>query len=111
MPRIAAERASKQLHAFAVAVPSNNTSYGWQIEDNEFDYNWKAIRIAADQDHGIRPLPSSGEFGIPALSPHHHTIINNNIQNSNIGIELLHTEGTAFKGNHFSGNRRDIQEE
>jgi parallel beta-helix repeat protein len=102
---------SKQIPTFAVAVPSNNTSYGWQIEDNEFDYNWKAIRIAADQDHGTRPLPSSGEFGTPALSPHHHTIINNNIQNSNIGIELLHTEGTVFKGNHFYGNRRDIQEE
>jgi parallel beta-helix repeat protein len=102
---------SKSIPAFTQAVPANDTSYGWQIVNNEFDNNWKAIRIAADQDHGVRPLSPGGEYGFPAPIPHHHAIVNNTIHNSIIGIEIFRAEGTAYRKNHFSGNRQDIQEE
>ncbi|MEJ5309084.1 MAG: DUF1565 domain-containing protein [Anaerolineae bacterium] len=70
--------------------------------------NRKAIRIAADQDHGIRPLDPSGRWGQPAPRPHDHAIYRNTITGNVIGIELVDAEATTLAENQFHGNVRDI---
>jgi parallel beta-helix repeat protein len=95
---------SKHIPGFARPVPDNNTSYNWLIKDNTFTRNVKAIRIAANQDHGIRPLKSSGEWGLPAPKPHDHIIRGNQIVDNRIGIELLGVEGTFLQDNNFKNN-------
>lgn len=62
----------------------NATSSDWLIERNKLTQNKKAIRIAADQDHGIRPLHRE-ESSVP---PNNHIIQNNEILDNVIGIEL-----------------------
>lgn len=62
------------------SLPENITSYDWKIENNSFIGNQKAIRIAADQDHGIRKLPESGELGLPAPKPANHIIRDNKFE-------------------------------
>lgn len=62
----------------------NPTSSDWMIERNKLTQNKKAIRIAADQDHGIRPLHRE-ESSVP---PNNHIIQNNEILDNVIGIEL-----------------------
>jgi len=98
---------SKHISGFAHAVPENNTSYDWLIENNTFTGDGKAIRIAADQDHGIRPLPPSGEWGTPAPTPHDHTIRNNQIQHSRVGIELVGVKNTILDSNMLNHNVKD----
>jgi hypothetical protein len=56
------------------------------ITNNTFQVNRIAVRIAADQDHGLRPLPASGDYGLPAPAPRNHTL----------------------RGNHFSLNVQDF---
>lgn len=90
---------SKRIPAFESGVPENTTSYNWLIEENRFVRNRKAIRIAADQDHGIRPLPPSGEWGFPAPTPHDHTIRCNDFIENSVNIELCNTESTLIQGN------------
>ena len=62
----------------------NVTSSDWLIERNKLLQNKKAIRIAANQNHGIRPL----EREKSSILPNHHVIQNNEIRGNNIGIEL-----------------------
>ncbi len=99
---------SKHIPAFAKVVPDNNTSYDWTIEDNTFTGNRTAIRVAADQDHGIRPLDPSGRWGQPAPRPHDHVILRNAIKDGVIGVELVDAEGTTLTENQFHGNVRDV---
>lgn len=99
---------SKHIPAFAKAVPDNDTSYEWTIEDNTFTGNRTAIRIAADQDHGVRPLDPSGRWGQPAPRPHDHVIRRNAITGSVIGVELVDAEATTLTENQFHDNIRDI---
>lgn len=99
---------SKHIPGFARAVPENDTSYAWLIENNTFTGDRKAIRIAADQDHGIRPLAPSGEWGTPAPPPHDHTIRENKIQQCRIGIELVGVKNSYLEGNIFADNVSDL---
>lgn len=80
---------SKHVAAFAAAVPENDTSRDWLIEQNHFAHNTIAIRVAADQDHGIRDLPASTPRS-PA--PRNHTIRANHIAQGQIAVELVGVE-------------------
>jgi parallel beta-helix repeat protein len=102
---------SKHIPGFAQAVPENNTSYDWLIENNTLTGDGKAIRIVADQDHGIRPLAPSGEWGTPAPKPHDHTIRENNIKHSRVAVELLGVENTILDRNSLDGNVADLIEQ
>jgi parallel beta-helix repeat protein len=102
---------SKTLPDFTPVVPENMTSYNWQIEENTFLHNDTGIRIAANQDHGIRPLPASGELGLAAPRPHHHTIVRNSFRENRVGIELENVGDTLTDRNEFTGNlETDLRE-
>lgn len=73
----------------------NQTSQDWQIERNKLIQNKKAIRIAANQNHGIRAL--DGELS--PITPNNHTIYNNEIRGNVIGIELEKTKRTRLNQN------------
>jgi parallel beta-helix repeat protein len=68
----------------------NTTSSDWSIERNRLLQNRKAIRIAADQNHGVYPLREEKS----TVPPHHHVIQNNDIRGNVIGIELQNTKDT-----------------
>lgn len=101
---------SKHIRGFAQAVPENDTSYNWLIEENNFNGDNKAIRIAANQDHGIRPLSPSGEWGTAAPPPHDHTIRGNTIQHSRLAIELADVKDTTLEDNLLEHNHQDLFE-
>ena len=84
----------------------NATSSDWLIERNQLIQNKKAIRIAANQNHGVRPL--DGEHS--SILPNNHRIQNNEIRGSIIGIELEKTKGTQTNGNAFDNLVKDIDE-
>lgn len=92
---------SKYVAGFAQAVPQNDTSRDWQIEHNRFWHNNKAIRIAANQDHGIRSLPQSDK--LPPL-PRNHQIRHNKIEGNRIGVELEAAVDTTLAQNEWKGN-------
>jgi parallel beta-helix repeat protein len=92
---------------FLKTVPGMNpTSRDWLIERNKLIQNKKAIRIAADQDHGVRKL-SREESPVP---PHHHTIRNNEIRSNNIGVELDHVKDTQMDQNKLENLLTDLVE-
>ncbi|MFQ5400073.1 MAG: right-handed parallel beta-helix repeat-containing protein [Anaerolineae bacterium] len=92
---------SKYVAGFARPVPQNDTSRNWLIEDNTFWRNSTAVRIAANQDHGIRPLPD----GVPATPPpHHHTIRRNQLQENRVGIELQGVRDSRIEANEMRDN-------
>jgi len=101
---------SKHIPQFARAVPDNDTSYRWTIEDNTFAGNRTAIRIAADQDHGIRPLDPTGRWGQPAPRPRDHVIRRNVIEGSVTGVELTGVAATTVEANQFRDNVHDVVE-
>jgi parallel beta-helix repeat protein len=85
-----------RFYDFLKTVPNMNpTSSDWRIERNKLMQNKKAIRIAANQNHGIRPL--DGETS--SVSPHDHRIENNEIRNNVIGIELEKVQDTQMNQN------------
>jgi parallel beta-helix repeat protein len=86
---------SKRIPSFDRVVPKNNTSYEWRIENNVFAHNRRAIRIAADQDHGIRPYTPDGS----APHPHDHTVRNNQFQGNVQVFDLVNAERTAIEDN------------
>jgi hypothetical protein len=90
---------SKRIPDFEKAVPENDTSREWLMEGNTFSGNNKAIRIAADQDHGIRALPPSGEWGLPAPKPQGHIIRKNRFEKNGIDHEFAGVEDTALEEN------------
>lgn len=94
---------SKYVEQFAATFPENATSYGWSIEENTFLRNVKAIRIAADQDHGIRNMPAEVS-GRDELRPHAHLLRKNQIQDNRVGIELHQADRTVIEGNTLSAN-------
>jgi parallel beta-helix repeat protein len=82
---------------FLKKVPEMNaTSRDWLIERNRLIQNKKAIRIAANQDHGIRGLNEESQSSIP---PNNHIIQNNEIRGNIIGIELEHVNDTQMDQN------------
>ncbi len=94
-------------YEFLKTVPNMNiTSSDWLIERDKLIQNRKAIRIAADQDHGVRPLleePSS-----PA--PNKHIIQNNEIRDNVIGIELEKVQDTEMNQNTFNNLIANLDE-
>ncbi|MCB9136070.1 MAG: right-handed parallel beta-helix repeat-containing protein [Anaerolineales bacterium] len=76
---------SKRIPEFDAPVPKNDTSRDWLIEHNTFTSNRKAIRIAADQDHGLRPYTPHGTC--PPLRNH---VFRENIFTDNVvDVELI----------------------
>ena len=73
----------------------NETSSDWLIERNKLLQNKKAIRIAANQNHGVRPLDREKS----SVSLHDHIIQNNEIRNNIIGIELEKVKDTQMNQN------------
>jgi parallel beta-helix repeat protein len=93
---------SKYIPGFLGAVPENSSSYDWTIEENAFLHNNKAIRIAANQDHGIRPYPvPEGESPETWYRPHDHRIRSNRFQDNRIAIESVHTDRLVQEANLF----------
>ncbi len=96
-----------RLYDFLRQVPDiNPTSSDWLIERNRLLRNRKAIRIAANQDHGVRPLEAEKS---PVL-PRDHIIRNNEIRGNTIGIELENVEGTQMDQNALSNLITDLNE-
>jgi parallel beta-helix repeat protein len=79
-------------------MPEHMTSHHWLIEKNTFTRNWKAIRIAAWQDHGIRNLEKETDDE-PIYRPHDHLIRENDIQDNRIGIDLEQCDRTEITRN------------
>lgn len=85
---------SKRIPAFDAAVPQNDTSRDWVIEQNEFTANGKAIRIAADQDHGVRDFVQNGS----CPEPHNHLLRGNRFDRNAVDVDAparFLTSGTA----------------
>lgn len=85
---------SKYVEAFAQAVPANNTSRNWLITANQLLENGVALRIAADQDHGVRPLPPTTPRCPP---PHNHTLRANRFHNNRENIQALGAEAPMLE--------------
>jgi parallel beta-helix repeat protein len=79
----------------------NPTSSNWAIHANRFHDNTYGVRIAANQDHGTYPHPSSAK-DMPL--PKHHTLKQNRFTDNQIGIELENVEGTILENNRFEGS-------
>ncbi len=78
----------------------NETSEGWQIEGNRFLRNAIGIRIAANQDHGIRPSPAEGT----TPPPRDHSLTKNDIQDNRVGIELVQVRNSRVVENLLNRN-------
>jgi parallel beta-helix repeat protein len=84
----------------------NATSSNWLIERNKLLQNKKAIRIAANQDHGVRGLHE----GKSSVSPNNHIIQNNQIRGNVIGIELENVKDTQMDQNTLDNLIADLDE-
>lgn len=94
-------------YEFLKNVPDMNaTSSDWLIERNRLLQNKKAIRIAADQNHGIHALAQEKS----AIPPHHHVIQNNEIRGNIIGIELENAKDTPRDGNTLDNMLKNVNE-
>jgi parallel beta-helix repeat protein len=96
-------------YKFLKNVPNiNATSSDWLIERNRLIQNKKAIRIAADQNHGIRALEEEERS---STLPQNHVIRNNEIRDNVIGIELEKAKNTQVNGNimdNLAANFREL---
>ena len=79
---------SKRLPVFETYTAQNDTSRDWLIGENHFIENQVAVRIAADQDHGIKALPETGEYGFSAPAPSRHRLRNNQFQGNGQDFDL-----------------------
>jgi parallel beta-helix repeat protein len=85
-----------RFYDFLKTVPGMNaTSSNWLIERNKLIQNKKAIRVAANQDHGVRGLDGD----LSPIAPSNHTIQNNEIRGNIIGIELEKVKDTQMDQN------------
>lgn len=92
---------SHYVENFLEAYPDRETSRDWEIENNRFLKNGTGIRIAADQDHGIRDGNSPGP---ETFRPRSHRIVRNDIQENRIGIELVRTNRNTIRENRIHNN-------
>ena len=76
----------------------NATSSDWLIERNKLTQNKKAIRIAANQDHGTQPLHREES----SILPNKHIIQNNEIRDNVLGIELEKARDTQTNQNRLN---------
>ena len=85
-----------RFYDFLKKVPNTNvTSRDWRIEKNKLIQNKKAIRIAANQNHGVRGL----DHELSAIVPSSHRIQSNEIRSNVIGIELEKVKDTQIEQN------------
>lgn len=92
-------------YEFLKSVPNiNPTSSDWLIEHNQLVQNRKGIRIAANQDHGVRRLHEE------SFTPHDHRIRNNEIRDNIIGIELENVKDTLMDQNLSKNLITDLDE-
>ena len=92
---------------FLKNVPNMNaTSSDWLIERNKLIKNKKAIRIAANQNHGIRPL----ERDSSSIPPQNHFIQNNEIRDNIFGIELESVKDTQMNENTLGNLVKNLDE-
>ncbi len=89
---------SRYYAAFAQAVPANDTSRAWLIEGNRIGGNGVGVRIAADQDHGVRPL---APLTPRCPRPHGHALRRNRFRGNRLDIELIDVEEPLLEGNSF----------
>ncbi|HUF38618.1 MAG TPA: right-handed parallel beta-helix repeat-containing protein [Anaerolineales bacterium] len=75
---------SRRIPEFDAAVPENDTSRDWTITGNEFDHNGTAVRIAADQDHGIVPFTTNG----PAPPLGAHRVMGNTCTGNRVDLDV-----------------------
>ena len=81
---------------FLKTVPNMNlTSRDWMIERNRLIQNKKAIRIAANQNHGVVRL----ERDQSPIAPSNHSIQNNELRGNILGIELEKVKDTHLGQN------------
>jgi parallel beta-helix repeat protein len=96
-----------RFYDFLKNVPNMNaTSSGWLIERNRLIQNRKAIRIAANQNHGIRPLERESS----SIPPQNHLIQNNEIRDNILGIELERVKDTQMNGNALENLVKNLDE-
>jgi hypothetical protein len=81
------------------SLSEDTTRLDWMIESKMFISNQKAIRIASDQDHDIRPLPDCGGFGYPDPKPAHFMIRYNRFQENIYVIDKIDTINTSVDPN------------
>lgn len=84
----------------------NVTSSDWLIEKNRIIQNTTGIRIAANQNHGVRPL----ENETSPVPPQNHIIRNNEIRDNRIGIELEQAHNTETNQNVMKNFLGDLVE-
>ena len=86
-------------------MSQNDNSYDWHIEGNRFVHNNKAVRIAANQDHGIRPYPvPEGQDPATFCRPHDHILQGNIFRYNRIAVETYHADRTDAADNTYAGN-------
>lgn len=91
---------SKHVAPFAAALPGNDTSRAWLIEENRLTGNGVAVRIAGDQDHGVRPL---APLTPRSPRPHDHILRRNRFRENRLDIELLGADDPLLEENEFEG--------
>lgn len=85
-----------RFYDFLKTVPNiNATSSDWRIERNRLIQNKKAIRIAANQNHGVRSLDREKS----PIAPNNHILQNNDIRDNVIGVELENAKDTRLNEN------------
>ncbi|HSV73065.1 MAG TPA: right-handed parallel beta-helix repeat-containing protein [Chthonomonadales bacterium] len=94
---------SRRASQFEEAFPDALTSHDWDIDGNRFTRNGIGVRIAANQDHGIRNLPETAGAP-PGPRPHGHRILRNDIQDNRIGVELVGVDDTRIEANILNRN-------
>ncbi len=87
---------SRHVPAFAAAAPANVTCADWLIERNDLELNGKAIRVAANQDHGVEPLHVAAAA---APHPRDHVIRKNTFRSNAVNVEVLDADNVVFEGN------------
>jgi parallel beta-helix repeat protein len=96
-----------RFYDFLKKVPNiNETSSDWRIERNTLLRNKKGIRIAANQDHGVRPL--EGERS--PTPPRYFMIQDNEIRENMIGLELKNVKNAQINQNVLDNLVANIEE-
>lgn len=92
---------SKFVAPFAAALPGNDTSRDWLVEANRFIGNGVGVRIAADQDHGVRALSAV----VPRCPPPQgHTLRTNTFRANRAAVEYAGCAAPALEANTMEGN-------
>jgi parallel beta-helix repeat protein len=96
-----------RFYDFLKTVPDiNTTSRDWLIERNRLIQNRKAIRIAANQNHGVRALDRE----LSSVPPSNHVIQNNEIRDNMVGIEVEKAKDTRMDRNVMNNSVANLNE-